>query len=279
MSIKLIAIDMDETFLRSDKSYDRERFEAIFAELKRRDIILLVASGNSYHQLVEQFDESILPDLYFAGDNGSFIVKDQNVLETCGMERDLYLEIVDFIQEHLGNSYFVSTGMESYILNNSPIYDEAKIYNGILHVINDYREIPKDKVAYKISIHNETDDSLADNKIFTKEINERFPEVFSVTSGNVFIDIINKDSGKGHAVKYLQNKYDISIDETMVFGDSMNDLSMVPRAKYSFAMANSDPDFMKHCKFKIGTNNEQAVLDTIEAFLSGELNLELKENT
>ncbi|MBG9983142.1 HAD-IIB family hydrolase [Aerococcaceae bacterium DSM 111020] len=122
-----------------------------------------------------------------------------------------------------------------------------------------------------MSIHNETDDSLADNKLFTDKINERFPEVFSVTSGNVFIDIINKNSGKGHAVEYLQNKYGISIDETMIFGDSMNDLSMVPRAKYSIAMANADPDFMKHCTYKIGTNDEQAVLDTIEAFLDGEL--------
>ncbi|MBG9983141.1 HAD hydrolase family protein [Aerococcaceae bacterium DSM 111020] len=149
MSIKLIAIDMDETFLRTDKSYDRERFKEIYAELKKRDVIWLVASGNSYHQLVEQFDETILPDLYFAGDNGSFIVRDEEVLETCGMERDLYLEIIDFIQEKLGECYFISTGSESYIRKNSPIYDEAKIYNGILYEIDDYREIPEEKKLIK----------------------------------------------------------------------------------------------------------------------------------
>ena len=43
---KLIAVDMDGTFLRDDKSYDEEKFAKIYQELEKRNIIFTVASGN-----------------------------------------------------------------------------------------------------------------------------------------------------------------------------------------------------------------------------------------
>lgn len=46
MSIKLIATDMDGTFLNSQKDYNREHFADLYAELKKRDIKFVVASGN-----------------------------------------------------------------------------------------------------------------------------------------------------------------------------------------------------------------------------------------
>ncbi|MGO2384136.1 MAG: HAD hydrolase family protein [Pseudolactococcus laudensis] len=48
MSIKLIATDMDGTFLNSQKDYNRERFADLYAELKKRDIKFVVASGNQF---------------------------------------------------------------------------------------------------------------------------------------------------------------------------------------------------------------------------------------
>lgn len=38
MSIKLVAIDMDETLLRSDKTYDEEKLRSVFSELKSEGI-------------------------------------------------------------------------------------------------------------------------------------------------------------------------------------------------------------------------------------------------
>lgn len=39
MSIKMIAVDMDGTFLNDQKEYNRERFEKLFQQLKK------IASG------------------------------------------------------------------------------------------------------------------------------------------------------------------------------------------------------------------------------------------
>lgn len=55
MSIKLIAVDMDGTFLSDQKTYNRERFMAQYQQMKAQDIRFVVASGNQYYQLISFF--------------------------------------------------------------------------------------------------------------------------------------------------------------------------------------------------------------------------------
>ncbi len=55
MSIKLIAVDMDGTFLSDQKTYNRERFMAQYQQMKAQGIRFVVASGNQYYQLISFF--------------------------------------------------------------------------------------------------------------------------------------------------------------------------------------------------------------------------------
>lgn len=55
MSIKLIAVDMDGTFLSDQKTYNRDRFMAQYQQMKRQGIRFVVASGNQYYQLISFF--------------------------------------------------------------------------------------------------------------------------------------------------------------------------------------------------------------------------------
>lgn len=57
MSIKLIAVDMDGTFLNDEMAYNKERFMNQYRELKSRGIKFAVASGNQYARLTSFFPE------------------------------------------------------------------------------------------------------------------------------------------------------------------------------------------------------------------------------
>ena len=59
MSVKLIAVDMDGTFLSDAKTYNRERFLAQYARMKAQGIRFVVASGNQYYQLISFFPEIV----------------------------------------------------------------------------------------------------------------------------------------------------------------------------------------------------------------------------
>ena len=53
--IKLIAFDMDETFMRGKGVYDRARFSRIYAGLQERGIQILPISGDQYAQIASFF--------------------------------------------------------------------------------------------------------------------------------------------------------------------------------------------------------------------------------
>lgn len=55
MSIKLIAVDMDGTFLSDAKTYNRQRFLAQYQRMREQGIRFVVASGNQYYQLISFF--------------------------------------------------------------------------------------------------------------------------------------------------------------------------------------------------------------------------------
>ena len=57
--IKLIATDMDGTFLDSSKRFSMEFFD-IFAELRKKGIKFVIASGNQYFRLYQNFYQFLM---------------------------------------------------------------------------------------------------------------------------------------------------------------------------------------------------------------------------
>ena len=53
--ISAIAVDMDGTFLNSNKQFDETRFERIFKTLRDNHIQFIAASGNQYAKLKSIF--------------------------------------------------------------------------------------------------------------------------------------------------------------------------------------------------------------------------------
>lgn len=269
MTIKLIAIDMDETFLRTDKTYDVSRFKRVLTALLERDIIVCIASGNSFHKLEAYFDQEDRDRLYFAGDNGNYIVRNQKLLHALAIEPATMLSIENFLDEFDGFHPNVSFGEKTYFRETSGTELEVvKRYNDNIEIVNRFSEIPSTEQAVKIAIHSEK--ALHENKTMARIINERYDDVTSVTSGDGWLDVYHRDGGKGASIRYLQEKYDISSDETMAFGDSLNDSSMMHEALYSVSMGNADPDLVADTHYQIGNNNDQAVLDILEQLLAND---------
>ncbi|WP_262335815.1 HAD hydrolase family protein [Lactiplantibacillus plantarum] len=69
MTIKLIATDMDGTFLNDHGDYDQERFANDYAALQRRGIQFVIASGHQAAELAMTF--SAYPEMWLIGGNGA----------------------------------------------------------------------------------------------------------------------------------------------------------------------------------------------------------------
>ena len=65
----------------------------------------------------------------------------------------------------------------------------------------------------------------------------------------------------------LQDNLDIKPEETMVFGDQMNDLEMFDQAYYSFAVANAREEVKKAARFQADSNVNRGVLKVLKQLL------------
>ena len=72
---------------------------------------------------------------------------------------------------------------------------------------------------------------------------------------------------KGAAVRLLQESLGISQKETMVFGDQMNDIEMLERAYYSFAVANAREEVKRAARFEADSNVNHGVLKVLKQLL------------
>ncbi len=96
MTVKLIAVDMDGTFLRDDKTYHRERFLKQYAEMKARGIRFVVASGNQYYQLTSFFPD-IADDIAFVAENGAWVVCEGEDVFNGELSDDEYRYVIDHL--------------------------------------------------------------------------------------------------------------------------------------------------------------------------------------
>lgn len=276
MTIKLIVIDMDDTFLRPDKTYDEEKAEYVFHQLAERDTVIAIASGNYTPLLESYFDERILQDIYLASDDGNILRNNEEVLRTLPLNREDAENIYHYIDDIEGYYPIFSTGRNAYVKGpiDDTVADEISVYFKDFELIENFDHIPSNKEIVKMEFYCEH--PLEDIKKLMKEIEEKNPGVTAVTSGEEWLDIYHENGGKGEAVKFLQDRYRTSKEETMCFGDSLNDRTMMKEADYSVAMENADDDLKEHCRFEIGTSEDQAVLDLLEQLINEE-NLDFLE--
>ena len=90
--MKLLATDMDGTFLRDDKSYSDE-FNDLYKQMLKQGIQFVIASGNQYEALVCKFDEEIKNDLYYLCENGTKIVYQGKTLYKKALKKDDVKEV------------------------------------------------------------------------------------------------------------------------------------------------------------------------------------------
>lgn len=267
--VKLIAIDLDGTLLRNDQQYDQERFRNVAERLYNKGIIVAIATGNSFLQSLHYIDDETIPNLYFVTDNGNTIGKAHELFHVNSLDREVAEKVINDISKIKDFYTQVNTDKGLYLFKSEDsIFEEfAKVFNNLVE-IESFDDIPKDDeiiLAALATIKRKSD--VYDVSV---KLQEKYPELHISQSGPEWIDIFSKDGGKHIGLKYLQDKYNISVDETMTFGDSNNDLSMMKLAKYSVAMKEASDRLLKIAKYQIGSNDDGAVMALLE---------ELDENT
>jgi len=265
MTIKLIAVDMDGTFLNQHSEYNRPRFATQYAELQRRGIKFAVASGNQYYQLKSFFDGLDL-DIAYVAENGAYVADKQEQIYCAQMPMPKVRRVLDVLEKIDYLQPIVCGKNGAYLLDTASdaFYNKMNRYYLRLNRIAHYDDI--DDVIFKFALelpHENVPELMAEIERTLSDL------VKPVSSGHGSVDLVIPGNHKANGLKKIQELYGIHDHEVLAFGDGGNDLEMLKAAGFSFAMQNAQPAILAAARFRAGHHTEEAVLQVIDDCLEG----------
>ena len=255
--IKLIATDMDGTFLDDDNQFPKD-FYKVFRKLKAKGIIFGAASGRQYYNLVERFHD-IKKDMLFIAENGTYVVYKGKELYSHTLKLEEAKKFVEMARTIEGVHIVLCGKKSAYIENSAPdALAEVNKYYAKCELVKDLMLV-EDEIL-KVSLLDFKGAEQNSATFFAP-----YKEDYQVTIGGyLWMDIMNAGANKGIAIKKVQELLNINADETMVFGDYLNDLEMMQSAYYSFAMENAHKRIKEIARFETKSNNQSGVIETIK---------------
>ena len=239
--IKLIAIDLDDTLLRTDLTISHKNRAALRAA-EEKGVRLVLASGRSLPSMKNYSHQLGLHDKpgYLISDNGSTISSTSpfQVLVSHTLNKALLDELFDAFAE-LGLP--VQVYQDKTILvtfENQITLVDVKLSGYERHVVPDLKHsltfqpaklvIPGDPEFLKAAL-------VRIRKDFGTQVN-------SFISKPYFLEVLPLAADKGTALAFVAQQAGISPEHIMAIGDAANDLGMIKFAGWGVAMANAIPD-------------------------------------
>lgn len=268
--IRLIAIDLDGTLLNSHKELDPD-FPALLDELHQRGITVVPASGRQAESIRRAVAVGVQPDLLadlpIIAENGAMVARGTEVIALEPLDGGVAAAVISTVNELAedgldvgavlcgAKSAYVSRSDETFLTATAGYYPWRAVVPSLLEV-ND--------VALKIAVTKpdgvEAEVAPAIRAVATADATV-------LVSGHVWVDVMNPEADKGHALAALQEQLGITPAQTMAFGDYGNDLGMLRRAEWSYAMADAHPEVTAAARFTAPSNDAQGVTRTIRDVL------------
>ncbi|HFI0039882.1 TPA: Cof-type HAD-IIB family hydrolase [Streptococcus suis] len=269
--IKLIATDMDGTFLDGQGSFDRKRFSRVLEKLEEKQIPFVIASGNGMGRLL-QLCQGFEDRLIFVADNGAHVYQNGKTMIRRAIQQEEVEAILHFFKgrwadvclmlSNEDNIYMQDGAGQPFEGTDLPIEPaQMAAFHSRMTYLDDLSAYPISESIYKVGLWVPE----ARVESITEGFNQAFKgQLVAVTSGYGSIDILPQGIHKAWGLEQVLNRLDIEPEQVMAFGDSDNDIEMLNYVGYSYAMENATDKVKAVAKYMAPSHLEAGVLQVIE---------------
>lgn len=257
--IKLIASDIDGTLVPDGSHEINPELYDVILKLRAKGIQFAAASGRQWAS-VESIFEPIKEKIFYLSDNGAYVGCHGRNLFLNPIERQTVMEVVEDVRRLEGMELLLSGPDHVYLETKNQEFIDWLIYGYKFQVkqVEDLTRIDTDII--KISVYRKTD-----VESHTRFLREKYQDRLKITiAGDMWMDCMRPGINKGQAVKLLQDSLDIKPEETMAFGDQLNDIEMLSQAYYSFAVGNARKEVKEAARFQTDLNVNDGVLKILK---------------
>ncbi len=263
MTIKLIAIDMDDTLLNSELAISERNFAAVSAA-QAKGVVVAIATGRMFSSALP-YAKQLAMQAPIITYNGALIRHPQTQAtlfhqtiedEAAAKVRQLFKERGWYLQAYVNDQLYVKErGWE------------AKSYEALAGITS---------IALGDDFFAQTQAptkmlAMAEAKLLTEieaTVNEALGgRIFTATSKPTYLELTHPDVNKGRALALLGEHLGVARDEIMAIGDSNNDYAMLEYAGLGVAMGNASARVKGVAQFVTGDNDASGVAQAIERFV------------
>ncbi|HFI0425265.1 TPA: Cof-type HAD-IIB family hydrolase [Streptococcus suis] len=271
MVVRLIATDMDGTFLDGQGSFDRKRFSSVLEKLAEKQIPFVIASGNGMGRLL-QLCQGFEDRLIFVADNGAHVYQNGKTMIRRAIQQEEVEAILHFFKGRWADVCLMLSNEENIYMQagaglpfegtDLPIEPaQMAAFQSRVTYLDDLSAYPISEPIYKVGLWVPE----ARVESITEGFNQAFKgQLVAVTSGYGSIDILPQGIHKAWGLKQVLTCLDIEPEQVMAFGDSDNDIEMLNYVGYSYAMENATDKVKTVAKYLAPSHLEAGVLQVIE---------------
>lgn len=260
--IKLIASDIDGTLVPESTAKLDPLFYETVRKLKEKGVYFAAASGRQYGSIY-QLMEPVAEDIFFISGNGTNILEKGKRIHQVSMNRKDAEEAVRYMRTLKDCIFTVSTWDCIYLEQCDEAFEKMQRegYRNVFQIVPDVLKEPIE--IQKMAIYRREGAEPLVEKV-TKLWEDRFRVI---QAGACWIDFVDYQADKGKALAKLQEKLQILPEETMVFGDNINDLGMFTVARESYAVESASEEVKKSARHLALSCEKGGVLKVMKTVL------------
>lgn len=286
--IKVIASDMDGTLLGEDHRLDEKTLSAIH-KAQAAGIRFMLATGRNYDGAVNalgELNEQLTCD-YIVGSGAEIRNPQRKVINRKEMDKGLCEELYERLKKYPVSVIFCTDGCDYQIGTREEIEEGMIVHLELFYenptreeilksdsyrnmkertrAVRDFSELKRLEIPiFKLFIFSKDEEMLGQ---ISKEL-EVDRRIAVASSYPTNLEINDVEAQKGPILKAYIESLGYTMDEVMVFGDSLNDYSMLSMDfGATVAMENADPKVKAVAKYVTKSNEEHGVAYAIEKLL------------
>lgn len=262
--IRLIALDLDDTLLRADKTIS-PRTERAIRRAVAQGCHVVLASARPLGSIASYADD-LGVDGYCIGLNGAIVARLPHLerVRVRYLEPALVKRILDLDQKvEAGNVFIEYPRSYAALRHGSDVTAYARLAEGPATYVGDLHQAPHDEVCKVVFRVDDTPfPTLAKlQQALGDEV------AYVIWEGPwSFIEVLPFGTSKADALQWLAKQLQVSRDEVLAVGDERNDLEMVTWAGVGVAMGNANPELKAVADWVTASVEEDGCAVAIERF-------------
>jgi hypothetical protein len=261
MRYKLLALDLDGTLLREDKTIS-ERSKVAIAECHRQGIEVVIATGRMYISALPYARELELTLPIIAYQGALIREIEGRVVSHLPMTKQETLAVLEHLKKY---ELHINVYIGDRLLMDRES-ERGKEYAKMIGVVIEYTHFPGgvEEEVTKITVIGKPE--TIDQAV--AEMDRELAAKLNMTRTlNNFLEISDAKATKATALDTLGEMLGIKREEIMAFGDSPNDADMIAYAGCGVAMGNAHPSIKEASDFITLDNERDGVARVIEKLL------------